>query len=199
MSVVVGDRLGKLTILSIDILPYVSKSGRKYNRKFVNCQCDCGNLCRRELTNIKQCNINNTACGCNRGKLKWGAGRSKPSYYREGRYFNQQYLRYVSRNAIKGKHKFSLIIDDLDNQYEAQDGLCYYTGDRLILPPKAVAFHYSKDYNISVDRKDSKLGYTKDNIVLCTSDANLAKQSLSIDDFISLCRRVAARHAPGLD
>lgn len=48
-------------------------------------------------------------------------------------------------------------------------------------------------YN-GIDRLDSNKGYTVENCVPSCKDANLAKQSLSHDEFISLCKEVAARH-----
>jgi hypothetical protein len=48
-------------------------------------------------------------------------------------------------------------------------------------------------YN-GIDRLDSDKGYTLENCVPCCKDANLAKQSLSHDEFIALCKEIAARH-----
>ena len=48
-------------------------------------------------------------------------------------------------------------------------------------------------YN-GIDRIDSSKGYTLDNCVPACKAANLAKQSLSHDEFIALCKEIAARH-----
>jgi len=48
-------------------------------------------------------------------------------------------------------------------------------------------------YN-GVDRLDSSIGYTVSNCVASCGDANLAKQSLTYDEFIALCKEIAARH-----
>ena len=47
------------------------------------------------------------------------------------------------------------------------------------------------DGNASIDRIDSSKGYTKDNIQIVTKTINLAKRSLSDDDFIQMCLEVS--------
>ncbi len=46
-------------------------------------------------------------------------------------------------------------------------------------------------FNFSIDRVDSNLGYTQDNIVLCIWDINNMKFNFSQEHFIELCKMVA--------
>lgn len=48
--------------------------------------------------------------------------------------------------------------------------------------------------NLSVDRIDSNKGYEPDNIQLVDKRINMMKQSLSNDEFIELCCKVAEQH-----
>lgn len=68
-----------------------------------------------------------------------------------------------------------------------QKGLCYYTG---------IPINYNRYSGsiISIDRLDSDKPYTKDNVVLCTWDANRMKQNLKVDHFVQLCKRISDIH-----
>jgi hypothetical protein len=44
-------------------------------------------------------------------------------------------------------------------------------------------------YN-GIDRIDSKIGYTYDNVVTCCKTCNMAKRTMSVDDFMEWVRRV---------
>lgn len=46
---------------------------------------------------------------------------------------------------------------------------------------------------MSLDRKDPKLGYISENVVLCTFMMNTSKGQRTDLEFIDLCRIVAAR------
>jgi hypothetical protein len=46
---------------------------------------------------------------------------------------------------------------------------------------------------IGIDRKDNKKGYTLANVVACCNACNMAKRANTVEQFISLCKRVAAR------
>lgn len=71
----------------------------------------------------------------------------------------------------------------LEGLFNIQGGKCAYTGEKLELNAG-----YSNTF--SVDRVDSSLGYTKDNIVLTTWEVNNCKQDLSLERFKNLCSKV---------
>jgi hypothetical protein len=71
--------------------------------------------------------------------------------------------------------------------YSEQNGLCYYTG----LPMKYEKNEIRDVDMVSIDRKNPKLGYTLDNIVLCRWGANQLKRDLGHDEFIEFCRLVS--------
>jgi hypothetical protein len=48
-------------------------------------------------------------------------------------------------------------------------------------------------YN-GVDRVDNTKGYTIENCVPCSKEANAMKMAFGHDEFIALCKEIAARH-----
>lgn len=46
-----------------------------------------------------------------------------------------------------------------------------------------------------IDRIDSTKGYTRDNVVACCKQCNWAKGRLTYHQFLTMCRKIAARHA----
>ena len=73
---------------------------------------------------------------------------------------------------------------DITEQYQKQKGLCFYSGE-----PLEISINSPK--SISVDRKNSLMGYTKENMVLCCRIINTMKSNSTIQDFKEWCRKVA--------
>lgn len=200
MKIEVGTKIGKLTIIELIHQRKVSsKSGKVYYKAVARCNCDCGTIdfiC--DTCNLRAIK-DKAGCGCNRGRSKFGFGRKISSNIKIGKYFSQQFLNRAKKKTStrrKGNGiKFTLTVEQLDIQYEKQNGLCYYTGQPLKLPDMTLSYTANAcNKNISIDRIDSKKDYTVDNIVLCTIDANLAKQQLSVEQFLTLCRQVVLTH-----
>lgn len=78
-------------------------------------------------------------------------------------------------------------IDFLVWLLEEQQGLCFYTG----LPMTTHAGIWA----ISLDRVDSSLGYLKENVVLCATQVNQMKGTLSGREFIALSRIIVEHNA----
>lgn len=85
-------------------------------------------------------------------------------------------LAAARKRSKEKQQKISLVFEDLLEMWEKQNGLCYYTG--LKLEAYAYGVKRQKINSISIDRIDSDKGYTKDNCVLCTFYANVAKADL---------------------
>lgn len=76
-------------------------------------------------------------------------------------------------------HEISL--DDFISQYEKQNEICYYSGIKMNITGNRYT------YGISLDRKDSSIGYTKENIVFCLYIVNIMKQRMSEKEFVHMC------------
>ncbi len=139
-----------------------------FNRhRYFDCQCKCGAI--RKVNDFTL--IYGKAVGC--GKCV----RTTP---KESEAINGLYAAYRSR-AARRKIAFDLTIDQFKELTKMN---CHYTG----LPP---SFIFKKRYSTYVynglDRIDSSIGYTLDNIVPCNGNINQMKMDLPYNDFIELC------------
>jgi hypothetical protein len=70
-------------------------------------------------------------------------------------------------------------------------GLFLFQGRRCALSGALIDFGCGKDWpTASLDRKDSTLGYTLDNIQWLHKRVNMAKQVMTDPEFIEMCRQV---------
>ena len=81
------------------------------------------------------------------------------------------------------KCPFSITKEDIIAQYKTQNGKCYYSG----IPMSSLSKTHTK---MSLDRKNSALGYTKENIVLCCWQVNNMKKNYSEIDFLQVCKSI---------
>lgn len=95
---------------------------------------------------------------------------------------------------IKGcdnRRKLGLSVDinfnDVIAVYNKQEGKCFYSG-RQIVP------YTHNPHSISIDRIDSDIGYTPENIVLCCTMVNYMKQEYDKELFIQFCNDISRKH-----
>jgi len=67
--------------------------------------------------------------------------------------------------------------------WETQGGVCVYTGLEMELQPNTLL-------SVSVERIDSKIGYTSENTVLCCNVVNRMKSDLDGQTFFDVCKAV---------
>lgn len=93
----------------------------------------------------------------------------------------------IRRSCKTSKREYDKDLKEiLKEKWEQQKGLCYYTGIPMVLSNE----YHTNRYVMTVDRKDSNKGYTKDNIVLCCSIINRMKQNLTLDELKKLCKTI---------
>lgn len=159
-----GQKFGKLLVLKLVKVP---------GRRSWNCLCDCGRHtteCARTLTR-KDSNALRACSSCRSSASK----KRKPS---KDVLLNRLYWLYVNSAKHRGI-KFDLEYDDVLVVIQLP---CHYCG-------RIGVRQYSKkgvgviDVN-GMDRKDSSVGYTKNNILPCCSTCNYMKHKLSYIDFL---------------
>ena len=118
----------------------------------------------------------------------------KEKYYStEEGFMKKLFLSINDRKNAKTRRSMCYPVDftkeeflELWQEYKKKYGMfCFYTGVPL-------NFIKSSDFirgnQVSVDRIDNSKGYSKDNIIFCSSKANLLKGSVSID----MCHKILA-------
>lgn len=92
------------------------------------------------------------------------------------------------KGAVARNLTFSLSVADLERQWAAQGGRCFYTGVEM-------TWQKNDWRRVSVDRRDNAIGYSCANIVLCTVRANMMKRDMSVTEFIEAARLIT-NHNP---
>jgi hypothetical protein len=83
-------------------------------------------------------------------------------------------------NQSTSYHEVHITIEDLKEQWDIQNGKCYWLGIDMSLEDLFVS---RSPFAVSVDRLISSGHYTKDNIVLTTRFANLGRGAYDGEDF----------------
>lgn len=89
----------------------------------------------------------------------------------------------AKRRAKKYKWNFDIDSEFLLQVFSNQNGLCFYTKEEMKEVP-------GYENSVSLDRIDSKKGYTKDNVVLCSYKVNLLKNDLPLDKLFNFCEKI---------
>jgi hypothetical protein len=87
-------------------------------------------------------------------------------------------FRYHLRNILKRNKEVNLTLDDLKNEWDNQNGKCYFTGIDLILS-SYTNINKNPIYSASVDRIDNSKGYVKGNIRWVSRSINWMKNDMS--------------------
>ncbi len=101
------------------------------------------------------------------------------------KYISMTYYSHCLQSARVRNIEFQLDINFLDELIEQQDFKCKLSGQILVCGYKPLG-----EYTLSLDRINSSIGYTKDNVQFIHKTINMCKQSLSQDDFIEMCSLV---------
>lgn len=178
-----NQKYGLLTVVGFS--HYELKTGLQKGRKLIwDCVCECGNLKKVENSNLIAGNV--ASCGCfQKERLK---------KLHEGNIKEDIAFGYVLRSyqyaAKKRGYEFSLTEDEF---MVLTQQTCYYCG----IEPQQVknkngshTFKQSSFTYNGVDRKDNNLGYTPKNCVSCCRVCNIAKATMTIDEFFTWVARV---------
>lgn len=105
---------------------------------------------------------------------------------RGGRFFKPlpEFRWYFQRT--NSRNRCNLLIEDIRDQWEKQNGLCAVSG----LPIKLHGQHTSHFDLASLDRIDSSRPYEVENIQFIALPLNLAKQNQSNSDFIEFIQKL---------
>jgi len=149
------------------------KRNKKIGRKNY-CSLGCsGKMNNNHLRSYAQENVKYLLEVCNNGRDKYTG------------------LREHYRRIKKRKHVYDVTLDDLLEIWENQDGICVYSGVKLLHPNEE-----GNNLNTaSLDRIDSKLGYIKGNLQFVSIICNQAKNNLSHEEMMEFIKIICYFHS----
>lgn len=92
--------------------------------------------------------------------------------------------------ATKHNIQFNLDLDFLIDLWNKQNGLCSLSGIKMTFELRMGR----TPTNLSIDRKDKNLGYTKDNIQLVCMVCNQIKSDLSEYEMYNFCKKIVEHY-----
>jgi hypothetical protein len=172
-----GKRFGMLLVVSYAGMKLRGKRGDP--RSTWNTVCDCGTekvIVGDDMTN---------------GKTRTCASHGKPKGNKSARWkgyegLSSEYFTKIKSSAKRRNLEFSVTIKDLWNLYLKQKGLCKLSG----IPIEILALRNHP--TASLDRIDSDLGYTIENVQWVHKDINRIKTDLKEDYFVELCTLISS-------
>lgn len=172
---ITGMKFGKLTVECY--LGSRFYSGRK--RRFYKAVCECGGSIELPGDSIKYGKT--SSCGC----LKWQFGPNNPKWGGHGE-ISGNYWDHILRGAKNRSYIVTVTIEDAWDLFLKQNRKCALSGLSLTF-----GVLKEEEKTASLDRIDSKDGYTLENVQWVHKDINRMKQHFNESRFINLCKIVA--------
>lgn len=183
------DKIGMLKLTG----KYYWKQLKRYKSCMVEAICDCGNYKDFLLSNFSKGMCK--SCGCAKNLMISNA-RSNHRKHKDYKYFAPYFMKQITKHLNRGndrKLSCSLTIKQLDDMFDYQNGLCYFSEEPLTLPDFSLGYkYYESNFNVSIDRLNNFKGYHKNNCVLCTKEINQMKMDMSVSRFVELCSLVSS-------
>jgi hypothetical protein len=177
-----NQKVGSYTIIGEGKL--IKFKSQKSSIRYWKVKCDCGS--EKEISkwhlvygNVHGCND----CYGDRHRFEKSHLWKGDSIHVTGMYFNK-----IKKCAEKRKIPFSVTREDLDKVFQSQNGLCVYTKFPLNFETSG------KMGTASLDRINSKDGYTSTNIQWVHKDVNSMKWDLSNEKFIEICQIITENY-----
>jgi hypothetical protein len=147
-------------------------------------------------------------CNKNASKISWSKlseKEKKERYRKDGIWYEEQArngnIKVILRhklNSYKGNAKrkqvpFNLSVKYLIDLFEGQQGLCYYTGEKLTVT-SGKGLGKTNFINVpnqfSLDRLIPDKGYVEGNVVWCSWLVNTMKNYLTEEQFYIICKNI---------
>jgi hypothetical protein len=107
-----------------------------------------------------------------------------------------KYWSSLKKNAKKRNIQITVTIEEAWLIFLKQNRRCFYTGLKITHKKYLKRINNKDIYSLgtaSLDRKNSNLDYTKENIQWVHKDVNYMKMSLNEKYFIKLCKLISRR------
>jgi hypothetical protein len=166
-----GKRFGRWVVLSLSRVEVYA---------YWSCQCDCGTI--KEVLGKSLTGRVSQSCGC----LQVEKCRKKSGYASQ----TYTYILY-KHNSAKRRGLVWAVSREQFNKLTQQP--CHYCDSPPSNHTKAKNGNGDFVYN-GLDRKDSNLGYTVDNVVPCCKICQRAKMDMPYDGFMTYLRRLGTKY-----
>ena len=177
-----GRKIGRLLV--IEDLGVMGDSGYR----LWGCICDCGT--KKAVRSRELLKGHTRSCGCLQAECR--ASRGGHNRLPEGESaFNQLFYAYQKSARARG-YDWHLSADQF-RAITQQD--CHYCGATPTIKFRAVPGTNGDYYGNGVDRVDNGKGYDPGNVVSCCQTCNVAKASMSQQEFFDWIARVYAHAA----
>jgi hypothetical protein len=168
-----------------------------YNRRLIAYKCDnCSNEAKKPLSeynrNIKLSRKNYCCRKCaaeGSGNLLKGGSTYDISQHSINKRDEYTPFRSYLRKCNRRFKEVSITIEDVKKQWELQDGICPYSGVKLLLKKSPSAI-----FSPSIDRIDSSKGYIPGNIQFTSQAINFMKGTMTHEQTMQLCSYIAAHN-----
>lgn len=186
MNNLTGQKIGKLTVIGI------SETRNKYNRIMWDCVCDCGNkksIPADMLNKTLRGQIGTKSCGCLRNNSHNKIKNRESALWKQ--LYNSSVLKKENYRIKKGWVKSDINFEHFKYLCKSK---CFYCGEinsnviKDIRGEQVISDAILK-YN-GIDRRDSSIGYTKENTVPCCKNCNRAKNDMTYDAFFEWVKTI---------
>lgn len=179
-------KLDKYASTKVDMLKYklpensflevLEENGRdRQGRVCWKCKCICGNILNKVAGKYLR-NGDVKSCGC----FDRGYGDIVPGYFYSG----------TKKRAMNRGIDWELSYQFLCSLYKEQNGLCALTGRKIEFSKNKKEYIKYRTTTASIDRRNSDMGYTEDNVQWIHKNINKLKSNLSQEEFFNLCQEV---------
>jgi len=177
----IGQRFGSRVVLDI-VRP---KRGVQFK-----VECDCGHVTNRPAHEVVTRRLQSCS-KCAHADRK----TSSSSSWLGGKHIPLTMYSKWERNAYRRDIDWNVSLEYLDDLYERQNFKCVYTGDTLTFD-KSMTGKVGRILpgTCSLDRIDADKGYIEGNVAFCTKAINVAKQRMSPEGLVEMCRKVVNYH-----
>lgn len=171
---ITGLKFGRLLVSSLKEIK---------NKEIIwNCICDCGIICTKRGSNLKQ--GGSTSCGCYKKEIQ------RKEKGESG--FNRLFQEYIT-GAQKRKLSFSLTIEEFKKLTKQNCHYCKIEAKQEKTTNNHRSLESGKEYSKyiynGIDRKDNNLGYDLINCLTCCFLCNRSKGSMSYQAFMDYLDR----------
>lgn len=181
----IGKKYYQLTVLK------ETKERTKAREKVFLVECSCGVKKKIALTHVRRGSIK--SCGCLKTGhfkefIKGNTGDNHVGFKGCGGMLGSIWCR-IKASAKKRNLEFLITKQEAWGLFEKQEGICALSGEKILFAKNCKDLKAGKN-TASLDRINSKIGYTKENIQWVHVEVNYMKQRYEQKRFLDWCSKI---------